>query len=88
MLQISLIKFNCFIVKKMKEFLFLIVDILLGNSKSNITTHNGQLVFGLFREKELIEIICTVKLVCNDHPRDKNLWPLLTGGRCSEVDLC
>ncbi len=27
----------------------------------------------------------TVKPVYNDHPRDPKYWPLLTGGRCSEV---
>jgi hypothetical protein len=30
----------------------------------------------------------TVKLVYNDHPWDPNLWPLLAGGRYSEVALC
>jgi hypothetical protein len=30
----------------------------------------------------------TVKLEYIDHPRDPNLWPLLTGGRCSEVAVC
>jgi hypothetical protein len=31
----------------------------------------------------------TIKLMYNDHSRDPpNLWPLLKGGRCSEVALC
>jgi hypothetical protein len=29
----------------------------------------------------------TVKLVYNDRLGTQNLWPLLTGSRCSEVDL-
>ncbi len=27
----------------------------------------------------------TIKLVNNDRPQDPKKWPLLTGGRCSEV---
>ena len=30
----------------------------------------------------------TAKPVYNDHPGTLNLWPLLTGSRCSEVALC
>ena len=38
--------------------------------------------------------ILLVRLVDNDHPRDPKFvavvdrWPLLTGGRCSEVAFC
>jgi hypothetical protein len=32
-------------------------------------------------------ITSTVKPEYNDHPRDPEMWPLLTCGRCSEVLL-
>jgi len=32
--------------------------------------------------------VFAVKPVYNGYPRTQKLWPLLTGGRCSEVPLC
>jgi len=34
------------------------------------------------------KIINTIKPVYNEHPRDHKMWPLSTGGRCSEATSC
>ncbi len=47
------------------------------------------LPFYLFVPIRHMAKICTVKPVYNDHPHlgTQNLWPLLTGGHCSEAAL-
>ncbi len=55
--------------------------------------YQSNLTFGIFIEQRALPIITAVKLVCKDLPLDPNIVavvdkrPLLTGGRCSEVDL-
>ncbi len=49
---------------------------------------DGRIFCKKFNRDFCFYFVNTVKPVYNDQPWDLNLWPLLTGGRCSVVALC